>query len=702
MNAAASKTPAPETAAPTREQLMENILALERFQIDIRGAASREEVLRLALRHLRLLLPMDAAGFYFPDAQGLDFEPHIPPEEPQGKLLEAVVEEAMDAGVFGWSLKHPRPAPFKGKTDSRTLILGALRTRQQVMGMFACVVPADYAARWDTQLPALSTSLSILADALLGDDLTRQLQEHNRKLDDLVHQRTSELQRTANELAESHKLIGGAANVTQLLLAPADLNSALHRSMITLGQTTGADRVCFLRGDNAAIPGAAQSIQWLGPDTEADSAPDLPPNDWTRELHEGQILQIQADESAPEDQPWLAQRSIQSLLMIPVITGDVHWGCLRLDCCAKQRRWTAAELSTLTSVSNNMGLAFRRDLHARQLEAAKEAAEVANRAKDRFLATISHELRTPLNAILGYTQSLERADALPKEEAQQIAIIHDSAEHLLTLINDLLDLAKSEYVELELALLPVPLRQIARDVINLLRPRADEKGLRLRCQIEPGVPEMFETDRRRLRQVLTNLIGNAVKFTDSGSVELRLSLSGPAVRFQVSDTGCGMTPEELAKLFRPFQQVGNLAHRQEGSGLGLAISGKIVEALGGKLQVESQAGKGSTFWFELALPAQESAALKTTTGEVIGAASADLGTPPDPERLQHFQELLARGDILELQQQAAQWQSQLPVPNPFASHLIELAGAFRIKALRQLLNASTMPVKEDPNERHSQ
>jgi PAS domain S-box-containing protein len=257
---------------------------------------------------------------------------------------------------------------------------------------------------------------------------------------------------------------------------------------------------------------------------------------------------------------------------------------------------------------------FARDISERkQAEAAREAAlEEAQRLaslRHEFLAQMSHELRTPLNGILGYAQLLHRDPGLNEQQRAGIAVIHDSGDHLLTLINDLLDSAKIEANKLELQLSAVPLRQCLQALAEVVRVRAEQKELAFHCEIGAAVPAMVLADERRLRQALLNLLANAVKFTDLGGVSLRVqALDGGRLRFEVADTGVGIEAGQLERIFLPFEQAGEAQRRQGGTGLGLAISRQFVRLLGGEIAVESQLGQGCRFWFELTLPVLEAPA----------------------------------------------------------------------------------------------
>ncbi len=248
----------------------------------------------------------------------------------------------------------------------------------------------------------------------------------------------------------------------------------------------------------------------------------------------------------------------------------------------------------------------------RELKIAKTAAESANRAKSEFLANMSHELRTPLNAILGYAQILENDAGLGERHTVAARTIHQSGAHLLTLITDILDLAKIEAGKLELDPSSLDLRHLVRGVSDMIRIRAEDKGLAFVCDVAPDLPRNVLADEMRLRQVLINLLGNAIKFTAQGEVGLHVavvSMSGTdaRLRFQIRDTGVGIPPEQVALIFQPFEQFGEAERRAGGTGLGLSISRQLVGLMHSHIEVESKPGEGSSFAFEIVLPIAETA-----------------------------------------------------------------------------------------------
>jgi signal transduction histidine kinase/DNA-binding NarL/FixJ family response regulator len=271
------------------------------------------------------------------------------------------------------------------------------------------------------------------------------------------------------------------------------------------------------------------------------------------------------------------------------------------------------------------------DRERKAAEAAREAAlaEAVALARERsnFLAQMSHELRTPLNAIIGYAQLLKRA-RLPLNERQAagLSTIHESGQHLLTLINDILDLARVGAGKMSLHPAPVHLGAFLQVVVDIMRVKAEEKGLAFHYEPAADLPDAVTIDETRLRQVLLNLLGNAVKFTDRGSVSLRVAPVPAApeadtmrLRFDVADTGIGMSAQQLGRLFQPFEQVADTQRRAGGTGLGLAISQQLVHLMGSNIEVASEPHKGSTFSFELAVRAAAgSPAAAPALGPIVG------------------------------------------------------------------------------------
>ena len=287
---------------------------------------------------------------------------------------------------------------------------------------------------------------------------------------------------------------------------------------------------------------------------------------------------------------------VRALLAAPMLREDGAIGCILLR-KPEPGAFTPRQIELLETFAAQAVIAIENVRLFTEIQEKSHQLEVASQHKSQFLANMSHELRTPLNAIIGYTEMM--ADGLYGEVGEKaqgvLERVQNNGRHLLGLINDVLDLSKIEAGQLTLTVEPYSAADMVATVLSATESLARTKGLALRSAVAPGLPT-GNGDARRLTQVLLNLVGNAIKFTDPGSVEVRATQSGDRFEFAVIDSGFGIAPEDQARIFDEFQQVDNSSTRKKGgTGLGLSISRKIVELHGGRITVESEVGKGSTF-----------------------------------------------------------------------------------------------------------
>lgn len=329
------------------------------------------------------------------------------------------------------------------------------------------------------------------------------------------------------------------------------------------------------------------------------------------------INNIEQANFSPPYRHFLQAMQAQAYIVVPIYLGNYLWGLLASYQNSHPRNWEVSETNLVMHISTQLGIALQQaelfnqiQKQSADLAKSRDAAEAANQAKSEFLANISHELRTPLNAILGFTQVMSH-DAVSPKHQEYISIINRSGKHLLKLINDVLEMSKIEAGRHRLNSATFDLYHLLDTLHEMLLLKAQMKQLTLTFQIAPTVPQFITTDEGKLCQVLLNLLGNAIKFTQSGGVTLRVSgqeagnirLATPAPAFvlhvEVEDSGLGMTAAEIQDLFTPFAQTYAGQQASEGTGLGLAISQKFVQLMGGTIAVQSTPNQGSCFCFEI-------------------------------------------------------------------------------------------------------
>lgn len=373
-----------------------------------------------------------------------------------------------------------------------------------------------------------------------------------------------------------------------------------------------------------------------------------------------------------------------------------------------KKRWWLTQLSPIKNeqgkiiqlIGSTLEITELKQMHE-ALQHAKEQAEMANYAKSEFIANMSHELRTPLNVILGFAQILRRDTTLSATHHEQIATIEQSGNHLLTLINDILDLAKLEAGQLDLQLTTVNLSCFFNNLINMMRIPAQQKQIKLHFQADENLPSLVKMDEKRLRQVIFNLLGNAIKFTEQGKVILSVKCQARnqdkmTLYVEVADTGIGIAQTQQTKIFEAFERAGEKRLYSNGMGLGLTMSHQLLQLMKGKIEVESTPGKGSRFWLIIELPVIEndSTTAPIKIEEIIAVDNSDTEQEvkeikiPPRSQLESLYELAIVGKIFQIRAWVTEMRELDATAKQytvFIDKIEEMAKKFQIKQITMML-----------------
>ncbi|MBD2201514.1 PAS domain S-box protein [Calothrix sp. FACHB-168] len=418
-----------------------------------------------------------------------------------------------------------------------------------------------------------------------------------------------------------------------------DLHTAINFTLQAIAQFIGSERCCiYAYAENQAQ--CYLLYEWHQPGIEpmANQASHLSISEFPeyhQQLLQGKVIQstFTPENLNPIERAIVTATSVKSAVAVPMIHSEKVMGILLANVVHSSKTWSQEDVNLLKLVGEIIAMGRARQQAEQALLCAKEAAEAANRAKSTFLANMSHELRTPLNSILGFAQLMERDTSLNDKQRQSLATINRSGEHLLNLINDVLDMSKIEAGRIVLHCEPFDMHQLLQTIQDMFQIRARAKQLSLRFEIADNIPRYIKADEGKLRQVLINLLSNAVKFTQKGTVYLRATAEmrrldnqqqqSCILYFEIEDTGRGIAPEDIDKLFQPFVQSSS-NQAIEGTGLGLAISRQFIRLMGGDINCSSNLGEGSTFRFHLLVTLAEACQQppQYTTGKVIGLVEA--------------------------------------------------------------------------------
>ena len=474
--------------------------------------------------------------------------------------------------------------------------------------------------------------LKIISDSLRNNDTSKlKILENNKnefsqiaQLISIFHNQKQELEmenikisQIQQELIQQKSVLQGMAMASNHLLTNEDFVSAINDALETISKVAGIDRIFIYKNAPKTLQGKRKVSlvhDYIVPEirskVDTDKCKEIyytfRTDGWFTPLIKGKSIKGLAHEFTEDLQLLFEHQLINSVMIVPIFDQKKNnfWGFVGFADCTDDHLWTNEEETVLGMLANNIGGAIRRQKSQEELKEAMEMAKTADRAKSEFLASMSHEIRTPMNGVIGMT-SLLLLSELSVAQREYLNIIEASGESLMSIINEILDFSKIESGRMELEENSFDLRLCIEDVLDLMAPRAFEKHLDIMYFIDPHVHQHIYGDGFRLRQIIVNLVINAIKFTDKGEIVIYISLvsekdENVILEFSVKDTGIGIPSNKIDMLFSPFTQVdASTTRKYGGTGLGLAITSSLVKLMRGKIWVNSEEGVGSDFHFTI-------------------------------------------------------------------------------------------------------
>ena len=414
------------------------------------------------------------------------------------------------------------------------------------------------------------------------------------------------------DIYSKDKLFNAITKATALMLQSGNFEENMDRSLAIIGKAAKIDRInifeiCFDSENERTL--LSQLHQWTKCSVNRQiESPDLnlvfydtTSSNWLNKLKKGKIFRGSSRDLTGLEKNFYGTNEIKSFLSVPIFLGKKLWGYVVFDDCTNLRKWSSDEERLLFGLAGTIGSVYLRKEGQEELMKAKAKAEESDRLKSAFLSNMSHEFRTPMNNIIGFISLLQESDLKNEIKDEYIRIVKKNGERLLNTIYEIIDISEIESGQISVSFDDINLIEFIENLYNAFKPEVEAKGLLFKQVFHIAEEQsIIKTDKIKLYSVLTNLLRNAVKYTDNGFVELGCSVEKNSLQFYVKDSGIGIPENKQQAIFERFMQADISRSRSyEGSGLGLSISKAYIEMLGGKIWVESKKNIGSTFFFQI-------------------------------------------------------------------------------------------------------